>query len=101
MPQASLLVIGGDFKRAATSYVSTSGNVQAVDPQRPSVEPSLRTLEQHSLAEHDDERTLSISANGAYYLLRVRLREIGAVLLGVHSGTGWRRCSFAGKTSVR
>jgi hypothetical protein len=26
---------------------------------------------------HDDERTLSIFANGAYYLSRARLREIG------------------------
>lgn len=58
----------GDFKRTGSSHVSTSGNVQAIDPQRPSVEPSLRTPEQHRLAEHDDERTLSICANGAYYL---------------------------------
>ena len=74
----------GDFKRADSSHVSISGNVQATDPQRPLVEPSLRTPEQHPLAEHDDERTLSIFANGAYYLIRARLREIGAVLLGVH-----------------
>jgi len=45
---------------------------------RSSTRPTLR----------DDERTLSISANGAYYLIRARLREIGAALLGVHSGTG-------------
>lgn len=29
---------------------------------------------------HDDERPLSISANGAYYLIRARLREMGAAL---------------------
>ncbi|ANI59187.1 hypothetical protein PGR6_16140 [Pseudomonas sp. GR 6-02] len=29
---------------------------------------------------HNDERPLSIFANGAYYLIRARLREIGAAL---------------------
>jgi hypothetical protein len=52
-------------------------------------------------SERDDERTLSIYSNGAYYLSCVRLCEIGAVLPEVQSGTGWRSCSFAGKTSVR
>ena len=36
----------------------------------------------------DDERTLSICANGAYYSAGVRLREIGVALLGVHQARG-------------
>lgn len=31
-------------------------------------------------ASQHDERPLSISANGAYYLIRARLREIGVAL---------------------
>jgi len=42
----------------------------------------------HPVNEHDDERTLSIFANGAYYLSRARLREIGVVFLGVHQARG-------------
>jgi hypothetical protein len=36
----------------------------------------------------DDECTLSIFANGAYYLSGARLREIGVALLGVQQARG-------------
>jgi hypothetical protein len=35
---------------------------------RPLVELFLRSPQRHPPTQHDDERTLSISANGAYYL---------------------------------
>lgn len=36
----------------------------------------------------NDERILSIPANGAYYLSGVRVREIGVALLGVRQARG-------------
>jgi hypothetical protein len=55
---------------------------------RSSSRPTLRPSEQPPVNPLDDERTLSIFANGAYYLSGARLREIGVALLGVHQARG-------------
>ncbi|CAI8739735.1 hypothetical protein SOP85_13770 [Pseudomonas sp. YuFO20] len=62
------LHVTGDFNEGRSSYVSTSGNVQATDRCKTlgRAVPALSTAAPAN--QHDDERTLSISANGAYYL---------------------------------
>jgi len=46
------------------------------------------TIDANARKPSDDERTLSIFANGAYYSAGVRLREIGVALLSVHQARG-------------
>lgn len=75
------------LKKLARLKSQHSGNVQASGAQRGSAtEPA--SIEAFAPKPSDDERTLSIIANGAYYSAGVRLREIGVALLGVHQARG-------------
>jgi hypothetical protein len=75
------------LKKVARLKSQHSGNVQANGTRRASCgHPASIEAFAHRLC--DDERTLSIFANGAYYSTGVRLREIGVALLGVHQARG-------------
>ncbi|QXI21315.1 hypothetical protein HU724_020125 [Pseudomonas iranensis] len=75
------------LKKLARLKSQHSGNVQASGAQRGSAtEPA--SIEAFAPKPSDDERTLSIFANGAYYSAGVRLREIGVALLSVHQARG-------------
>ena len=75
------------LKKLARLKSQHPGNVQASGAQRGSAtEPA--SIEAFAPKPSDDERTLSIIANGAYYSAGVRLREIGVALLGVHQARG-------------